>query len=208
MDGTAELKDSSVATQDSSKGKERTPEKTPETLAREKAVSDALSAAGRTAKALEERATALEAREQTIKANEAKAEERQKQKDAEELEKAGEEERPLIQRKQQLRIDQIAFKQKEEEHERKVAQHQAEIDEVRATKFEVAVFNIATKHGADADWLKGLGISDLDKLDTIAKGASTQKLADADNGKTMGGGGIPESAKGKIRSGWDKIHSK
>mgnify|MGYP001610250318 CR=1 FL=1 len=209
LGGTTKLKDSSVETQDSSKGKERTPEKTPETLAQEKAVSDALAAAGRTAKAFESRETALKAREQAIKDAEVKAEERQKQKDAEELEAATDDaERSVIQRKQQLRVKEIAFRQKEEEHERKVAEHQAEIDAARATRFETEVWEIAAKHGVDAVWLKGLGISDMKQLDLIAKGASTQKGIVPDSGRTMGGGEIPASAKGKIRLGWDKIHSK
>ncbi len=70
LDGTVKQKDT-PQTGDASKGKQETPEKAPETFAKEqvqeiaqKAASDALAKAGRTAKAFEQREEAIKAREE------------------------------------------------------------------------------------------------------------------------------------------------
>ncbi len=195
MDVTTELKDTGQDTtgqqnpqsesETASGVKQETSAKTIAKEATEKAVSDALSAAGRTDEV-------LKAREQAVKAAEEKAEERRKVRDAKELEDASEEDRPLIQRKQSLRTAEIAVKQREEAADRKEAANQVVVEAARVTEFNTDVFNVATEHGIKADKLKelsaDLGITSLNLLQKLAKSISSKEAFRPDGGETLGGG--------------------
>ncbi|KKN70398.1 hypothetical protein LCGC14_0430930 [marine sediment metagenome] len=191
---------------------------TPETFTKEdrdKAVSDALSTAGRTAKDFESRKTVLDTREQAIKDSEARDIERQQARDIAELESAKDDPAQLtiIQQRQKLRTSQVEFNIKQREfeaqkvqHEADKTQHQTEIEATRATRLETDIWAIAKKHEVDPAWLKSLGVSDLKQLEEIAKGASTKKPFTPDSGKTTGGTQMPESSGAKIKAGFEELH--
>lgn len=185
-DGTEEQQNSSVATQDASKGKQGTSKETPETFtreARDKAVQDALSVAGRTAKA-------FEAREQRVKDSEAKAVLKQKERDDAELEAAKDDpaELTLVQRRQQVKARELASEAKERDITAREVIAQEKEDAAKATQFEIKVFDIATKYELKPDMLKELGITDIDQLEKVAKVLSTKVATGPDPGGTIGGG--------------------
>lgn len=142
---------------DSSDQAKGTSEKTPETLAKEqekatrKAVSDALSSAGRTA-------TALEKRAEDVKSGEERLREARKAKDDAELATAEGDmsETARIKTKQAYRdtlAENATLKQQLEAEKRRGTERDKETAE---TTREVTVFEIATKHTVDAARLKEL----------------------------------------------------
>jgi len=191
------------------------PELIPKELA-QKMVSDALSAAGRDAKSLAEK---TELANQTLaEASAMKAEvegaiaKLQQEKDERELEdvrnnpdllaaykvrqtvKAKEAE--LIKREQELAGREKAYKQA--------------IAEIAKSKRERDAISIATKHNVNADFLLEHTDGSSEKMEALAqilpkKGQGQEPALKPDSGITTGGG-LPESARGKIRAGFDKLH--
>lgn len=137
---------------------------------------------------------ALEVAEQRAKDAEARDTERQDARDAKELEDANEEQLPIIQQKQRLRKERETFKkqqveasQNRVEFEAEKVSHKEELEAAQATRLETDIWAIGKKHEVDPAWLKSLGITDLEQLDKVAKGASEKKPFEPDSGKTTGG---------------------
>lgn len=176
----------------------------PETFTKEsedKAVSDALSSAGRTAKDFDSRKSLLDAREQAVKDSEAQEIERQRTRDAKELEAAeGDPEKlSAIKLRRDARAKFAEAERKEKDADAKIAENKVAIDAANAIKLETDIFTIAEKHKVDPGWLKGLGVSNLKTLEEIAKGASEKKPFNPDPGKTTGGDSFSSlSPKGKV----------
>jgi len=206
MDGPKDPQDPSGAAQDPSGGAAGTSKTEPETFTKEQAdkrVSDELSKAGRTAKA-------LEAREEAVKAREEEHEERQKQKDEAELEryKDDPEKLDVIKERQENRKE-------KEQLARERAEHAAEIQAANATKLETTCFGIAQEHGVDASELKDAAVeyklTSKEQIESLAK-----RMAKGEPGgkppatpplkpmssKTMGGENWQDlSADEKVRRG-------
>jgi len=188
-----------------------TSEKEPETFTKEtqeKAVSDALAKAGRDAKSLEQR-------EQALKAANEKAAQTQRDRDAAELEAAsGDSDEEKRIRAKQTHRDTVAelAKVKSELEEEKLKGQQKDTERADTDR-EIAVWGIAQKHGVYDVTHKNLTkFSDgsTEAIEAIAqslpkKGEQKPPL-DLVFGRTIGGGDMPDSAKGKIRAGWDELH--
>lgn len=173
---------------------------------RDKAVSDALSAAGRTAKELEGRTSLLDTREQRVKDSEAKETERQTTRDAKELEDAAGDSEKLsaVKIRQEARVQVAEAKKEREEARKERAEHEVEIAEAKATKLGTSISDIAKRHGVDTATLNNLGITDLKQLEEVAK-AISEKKSFVDSGKTIGGGDWRDlSPADKVRAGLNK----
>lgn len=197
MDRTANQKDTSGVTQDTSGGGQQTSEQ-PETFTREqyeeaktKAVSDALSIAGRTAKA-------LEVREKAIRSAEERAAQKQKENDERELEDARDDidKQALIRRQQALRDTKAELAKVMQELEEERTKGKQRDEEAVETNREILAFGIATKYSVDAETLKNLSKhtdGSTEAIEVLAQalpkkgGAKTPLITDT--GKTIGGGG-------------------
>jgi len=204
MDGTENLKGTSGKSQDSSKGEQGTSEQTPETFTKaqvDKIKSDALAEVGRTAKALEER--------------EDKIAQWKKEQEAAQEEAARDDPVALKQLRQKQKLDaqEADFNKLKADHEKWWGERQAEVEEVKTTKFEIAVFNIAQKNGVDASTLKDAAVEfnltteeQIESLaKRLAKGEPTKSMK-LDSGKTTGGGKDLSSLSGRelIEKGLEK----
>ena len=204
MDGTENLKGTSGKSQDSSKGEQGTSEQTPETFTKaqvDKIKSDALAEVGRTAKALEER--------------EDKIAQWKKEQEAAQEEAARDDPVALKQLRQKQKLDaqEANFNKLKADHEKWWGERQAEVEEVKTTKFEIAVFNIAQKNGVDASTLKDAAVEfnltteeQIESLaKRLAKGEPTKSMK-LDSGKTTGGGKDLSSLSGRelIEKGLEK----
>lgn len=202
-------KDSQTETSGGKEGSTST-DRTTETVTRaeakielDKAVSDALSTAGRTAKAFESRTSLLDARDQKLKDAEVKDAERQKTKDVKELDDAKDDPQLLsaVKIRQEAHTQIAEAKKEREEARRERAEHETEIAEAKATKLDTAISGIAKKHGVDLASLKEIGITDLKQLDGVAKAISDKKPF-VDSGKTLGGSDWRDlSPTDKVRAG-------
>lgn len=146
----------------------------PETYTKEsqeKAVSDALATAGRTAKALTDRETAVQASETAVKAAEAKVAEAQKAKDAAELEAARSDPDQLsaVQKKQALKAREDALAKSEAELARSKAEHQSDIGAAKTSQVEKKAMEIATQYKVDAATLVKFGGSSPETMEELAK---------------------------------------
>ena len=71
---------------------------------------------------------------------------------------------------------------------------------------------VAAEFNLTVEQLKDAGITEADKVKAYATlfgktaGEVEKPSVKPDSGKTIGGEGMPESAKGKMRAGWDKLH--
>jgi len=210
MDGTENPKDASQVG-DTSTGDKGTSEKTPETFTREqvdtvsqKAVSDALSKAGRTA-------TAFEKREVAVKATEDRIAQERKDKDQAELDavKDDHEARSAIEERHKHRDtkSQLAKVTQELEDEKERGKQRDE-DTVKSTK-ERNAREIATRLEVDASQLLKFTDGSSEAMEELAKvlpKLGTIPPIKLDSGKTTGGGDAPTSAKGKISAGWAELH--
>ena len=225
MDGTETKQD--VETSADNQG---TSTSTPQTFTQEqvaKAISDALSNAGRDAKTFDTRKIDLDRRETSIKEAEAKWQKEQEDRDLAELEavKDNPEELTLVQRKQKLANDIRT-------HNAEKAQFQGIIDackelgindaedfkkvitESRSTKFVQTVSDVANKYNVDTEVLKTtakeLGLTDSAAIEKLASSLPKKNAVPApDSGKTLGGTNISGlSPEAKIRYGMEHPEAK
>ena len=192
MDGTENQKDTSQIG-DTSGGEKGTSEKEPETFTKEqveqvstKAVSDALSKAGRTA-------TTLEKREATVKATEDRMAQERRERDQAELNAAEEpERRSAIEERHKHREtkSELAKTKLELEAEReKSKEADAQAQEFECTQ---RAAEIAVKHGVDFNTLVKFTDGSAEAMEELAqhlpkKGEEKPPLK-PDSGRTTGGG--------------------
>ena len=207
MDEIKNPQDASQVEDTSGGDKESTSQKPVETFTKsqmEKATSDALAAAGRTAKTFEKREEAV-----------TKAEERMaklvREKDEAEL-KAAKDDPDLL--------SAIGERQRNRERKSELDKREQELgkikDEVEDIKKEVELTTqernareIATRLNVDAESLIKFTDGSKEKMEELAKSLSKKgdiQPLKVDSSKTIGGEGMPDSAKGKIRAGWDELH--
>jgi len=216
LDETEERKDTSPSEkEDTSSGEQGTSEKEPKTFdekqvetIKQKAVSDALAKAGRDAKSLEQR-------EGKVKVAEERATETRKREfdarleaardNPDELTKLGAEQRAM---KAEVKLAEVEQELGEEKERGKLLDEK----EAKSTK-EQNAREIVTRLGVDTKLLIELAKPTDGSTEAIeAKAAMLPKKGEPkdplrpDSGKTIGGGELPESAKGKMRAGWDELH--
>lgn len=191
-----------------------TSEKEPETFTREyveKSVSDALSRAGRDAKGLEQRMKELQKKEESFKTWEQEQTKAQREEEERQLEAARDNPDLLqvFQLKKQLRDQVEAFKKERDTFETDRQSHMERLTKAEATEREIAIFDLAQKYNLDAGILKELNL-DPENTEQVAKrlGSVKKPPIKVDSGKTIGGEGMPPSAKGKIKSGWEEVHKR
>lgn len=193
MDGTENQRDTSETTQDTSAGQKGTSQPETPTLteaqakAREtKAVSDALAKAGRIAKQLEQKEAAITARQAELDA-------RQKALDDAELEaiKGDPDLETQYRRKQDFAKKETALAADRRKLEQEKIEHQTEIDAARASKKEITIWEIAQRHGVDANTLKELNLETPEQIESVAKAMAAGKAAEPPPG------GEPDSLKTK-----------
>ena len=207
MDEIKNPQDASQVEDTSGGDKESTSAKEPETFTKsqmEKATSDALAAAGRTAKTFEKREEAVVKAEEKVARLEQERYEAEKKaaKDDPDMLTAIERNRKASERKAEL-----------DERERKLNEMKEEVDGKldKATRAEIKerAMEVAVKHNVDAKSLVEFTDGSADKMEELAKmlpkKGETQTLK-VDSSKTIGGGAMPESAKGKMLAGWDELH--
>ena len=191
MDGTENQKDTSQVTGDTSGGDKGTSEQTPETFTkdqRDKAVSDALSSAGRDAKALETIRTKLEKATEELVQTKARW---HKEKDEEELDKAGDDKDALSRvraRQEQREVKaKLAKAEQELEGEReKVKEVGAQTQELERTQ---KAAEIAVKHGVDFNTLVKFTDGSPKAMEELAQTLTKKGEAPEvklDSGKTTG----------------------
>jgi len=208
MDGDERKQDTSLKEDSSTKVSGQTSEQTTEAFTREqhetekqKAVSDALSAAGRTAKA-------LETREAAVRVTEEKATQAQKAKDDAELEAArgDSDEMSRIQTRQQLREAKAKLAKAEQELSEEREKGKQRDAEAAQTTLEVNAWKAAKRLDVDAETLlKLVKFTDGSKEAIEAIGQTLPKKGEAkpplktDSGKTIGGGEKSNEQKLKER---------
>lgn len=149
----------------------------------QKRVSDALAAAGRDAKALEQRETALKAREDGLQARESKISDWQKARDAEELEAAQGNPQLLdaFQQKRTLAADRAKVESDRQELDRDKEAHQGQIDAANATQWEITIWEIAQRNTVDAATLKDkcdkFNLQSTEQMEEMAKTMAAGKPA-------------------------------
>ncbi len=194
-----------------------TSEKEPETLTEEdrtkKAVSDALSAAGRDAKA-------MEIRESAVKEALTKAEKLQTdiKKTADEkvetdyraaLDRAGDD--PLAKSKVELDHSLKTVRAKLADTQSDLGKRNEELTDARKVAAESTkernAREIASKYAVSLELL-ALTDGSVESMEALAKQISGKeiKTLKPDESKTTGIVTIPESAKGKMKAGWDELH--
>jgi len=216
MDGTENQKDS--PTQEASEGTKGTSNQ-PETYTteqRDKAVSDALSAAGRDAKSIaEQRAEATRLYEEAKKVKVSLGAERaqwQKEKDAAKLEAARDNPDTLssVQAKQKQRDREAELARREEELKSSEAKHRAELDDLGKLKNERNALEVATRLNVDAELLLKFTDGSTKAMEELAahlpKKGEVKPPLKPDSGTTVGGDTMPDSAQGKMKAGWAEFH--
>ena len=146
---------------------------------------------------------------------EARSVQLQREKDEAELESAqGDPERlGVIQRERKLRVEKAEI----ERRTREVTEQEEKIKPAveAATEFErkLAAQEIATQYGVEASLLIAHTDGSREKMESLAKVLATNQTPPKvredlkpDSAISAGGGTMPESAKDKIKAGWDKIH--
>ena len=198
-DGTVEGKDTSGVTQDTSGGKQETSGQGTETFTREqveaisrKAANDALSAAGRDAKALEAKRQAIKEAEEHLAQSIIASREA-------EIESVRDDPEALAAMRK--RHNEADRQDKLDKKERELYEKTAEVDEAlgKVTKAEIEerAKIVAAKHDVDGSILAKNTDGSLEAMETLAK--SLTKLGKApppittDSGKTIGGGSMPNN---------------
>lgn len=188
-----------------------TSEKEPETftseqveVAKTKAASDALATAGRTAKSFEKR-------EEAIKVAEERMATELKEKHQAEIEAARDDPEALT--TIQKRHKEADRKAELDKRERELASKEEGVDEKldKVTKSEIKerAETVALKHSVDANTLLKHTDGSLEAMEDLAKSLPKKEEKPdlkPDSSKTTGGGEMPESAKEKMRAGWDELH--
>ena len=134
----------------------------------DKAVSDALSTAGRGAKALEQRENVVKAREDTNKAE-------QERRDAAELAEAQKDPDQLAVYQARKAEEKRAksLDEREADLARDKAEHEAEITAAKETQLEIELWKIAEAEGVDPvelkDMMKDLNLTTVEQAKTAAK---------------------------------------
>ncbi len=194
-----------------------TSEKEPETLTEgdrtTKAVSDALSAAGRDAKAMEARESAVKValgKAEKLQADIKKAEgERTEREYRADLERAGDD--PLARSKVELSQQIRGLRGELGDTKSELGKSQEELTDTRKVVAESTkernAREIASKYEVDSKTLL-LTDGSVEAMEALAKTISGKeiKTLKPDESKTGGGGTMPDSAKGKMRAGWDELH--
>ncbi len=216
MDGTKEGQDPSQ-TGDPSVELKGTPTE-PQTFTKEseeKAVSDALSVAGRDAKTITEKTTEaqriLESAQNTRKEIKEERERWQNERDEADREvlKADPEAlKSLDERiRQRNEATKLASKGKELD-ERELKNTEAQKEVAQSTK-ERNAREIATRLNVDSEPLLKFTDGSKEAMEELAQKLpknETKPPLKTDPGVPIGGGQMPESAKDKMRSGWGEIH--
>lgn len=172
----------------------------------QKAISDALSKAGRDAKSLEKE-------RQELAAWREEREKEQRRRDEQELEEARGDEGKLsqIQRERKIREEQNRIKAENEALERAKAEHAEKLRKADEAEKEINIWNIARKYGLDANSLKTdcaeLGLETPEKIEAYAnKHKSGNAYLHIDKSETGGTTNIDSlSPDDKIRIGLNRI---
>ncbi len=189
----------------------------PETLTEEdrtkKAVSDALSVAGRDAQAMDARESKVKdilSKAEKLQADiKADADKRAEQKYQDDLDKAGED--PVARSKVELNRDlrnaraELSDTKSELSKEKEVSTEARKVA-AESTK-ERNAREIASKYEVDSVTLL-LTDGSKEAMEALAKRISGKVIPTLkpDSSRISGGGTMPDSAKGKIRAGWDEVH--
>ncbi len=212
LDGTENVQD--VATSEQTT---KTSEKEPETLTEEdrtqKAVSDALSAAGRTAKAMEARESAVKValgKAEKLQVDIRKAEGERTERDYRaDLERAGGD--PLQRSKVELTKTIRDLRGELGDTKSELGKREEELTDTRKVVAESTkernAREIASKYEVNIETLK-LTDGSVEAMEALAKQLSGKdiKTLKPDSSKTGGGGIMPDSATGKMKAGWDELH--
>lgn len=211
LDGTEERKDTTQQAEESSGEKQGTSEKEPETLTKEqveeiktKAASDALATAGRTAKAFEKREEAITKREEGI------AQKERERREAE-IERDREDPTALTATQQRHKQEDKAAElaKRERELDDKDTKADEKLEKVTKAEIKERAETVALKHSVDADTLVKHTDGSLEAMEDLAKSLPKKEEKPPlkpDSSTTIGGGAMPDSAKGKMREGWDELH--
>jgi len=81
----------------------------------------------------------------------------------------------VLQLRQQVRKEEAALKVAQKALEKEKLEHTAEIEAAAETQKEIAVWQMAVKHGVDPVLLKSLDIDSPEKLDIVAKALAANK---------------------------------
>ena len=163
-DGTAETKNPSAETPDTSKVKQETPiAKTYQESEVQKIVNDRLAQAGRDAKS-------FEAKEADLKTREEAHQQWLREKDEEDYEKARGNPDALsaLQRERETKAAAKALKDERAALERDKLEHQVELDAARALSKERKIAELAQKYQVDTQTLKDLDL-DLEHTEKVAQ---------------------------------------
>jgi len=155
-------------------------------------------------------------REANVKAREDATKAAQEKRDAAELEEVrNDPDKLAVYRSQQAERERTK-KQDEREADlnKREAEHEAEITSAREAQKEITIWQVATAKKVDPMRLKTLSekfnIEGKEKLEELADEIASEKPATeglkTDSGVTKGGPTLPESAKGKIKAGWEEVH--
>lgn len=162
----------------------------------DKAVQDALSAAGRDAKALTGRETAVKAREEATQAYEAKAAQAQKEKDEAEIEAVRHDPDKLsaLQRRQAAKAKEDDLANREATLARSKAEHEDQLKALKQSEVTETANRLAKEHNVDPSLLVEFGGDTVDSMEKLAKklaGKTGDKQPDPlhpDSSVTTGGG--------------------
>lgn len=167
---------------------------------------------GRDDKSLTDRETAVKAREDANKAE-------QDRKDAAELAEAQKDPDKLAvyQARQAEKNRAKSLAEGEANLARDKAEHEAEIKAAKDTQMEVKIWEIAAEHGVDPvelkDTMKDLNLTTVEQAKAVAKrlnkkpqDETLKKKTTHDSLVTSGGPTLPESAKEKMKAGFDEKH--
>jgi chromosome segregation ATPase len=199
----------------------------PETFTKadlEKARSDALAEKGREVKEVSEKlksvSTERDSLQQKLDDHKTIVDDLQKRIDDLELQAVGDDpdaKAALRQKKEAKREAESLVKKAREqlvEVTKREEQAKADLDAANKAKLEVHISKLSTKYGVNEDWLSGLNVSDPTILEQIAEKAG-KRVEDSktkkepikpDSGETLGGVGLPDKAKDKIKAGWAELH--
>ncbi|KKL65545.1 hypothetical protein LCGC14_2153910 [marine sediment metagenome] len=211
LDGTENQKDTSQSG-DTSKGEQGTSEKTPETLTKEqvqeithKAVSDALSKAGRDVKALEQRAEALRTSEekhtQVVQARRERELENVRDdtgalKDTRAKHKLEDTNAELAKTKSELDAEREKGKQRDEVVAKTTQEQNAREIATRLNVNEKTLLTLSKHTDGSKEAVEAMA-------QALPKMGEMKKPVTPDSGKTIGGEQAPDSSGGKMRAGFD-----
>ena len=210
MDETKETQENSLPKGKASEGSEGTTPK-PEVYTKaqlDEAIQKDRIQRGRDAKTLEQRVNDIKAREGAIakwQADRDAAELAEAQKDPDKL--------AAYQQKQADRQRRTSLDEREAAIAKREAEHEAEITAAREAQKEIVIWQIASAKNIDPMRLKTLSeklsIEGKERLEVLADeigSGKTDKQISVDSGVTTGGKALPDTAKGKIKAGWEEIH--